>query len=67
MRGLDPRIPLRQAMLCLPKRDGRDKPGHDKKTIQLCLGFAAGFLATGLRLAGGFFFSGWALTGSKPT
>jgi hypothetical protein len=65
-------------MLCLPKRDGRDigersdavlwtvMPGHDKKIIQLCFGFAAGFLATGLRLAGGF-FSGWALTGSKPT
>src|SRR5258708_33774356 len=28
MRGLDPRISLRDA-LCLPKRDGRDKPGHD--------------------------------------
>ena len=26
---LDPRIPLRDA-LCPPKRDGRDKPGHDK-------------------------------------
>jgi 2-oxoglutarate ferredoxin oxidoreductase subunit beta len=29
MRGLDPRIPLRRA-LCFPKRDGRDKPGHDE-------------------------------------
>src|SRR5215208_1238125 len=28
MRGLDPRISLREA-LCPPKRDGRDKPGHD--------------------------------------
>ena len=31
MRGLDPRIPLRKAPHCPPKRDGRDnKPGHDK-------------------------------------
>src|SRR5215813_4247769 len=29
MRGLDPRIPLRRAQ-CPPKRDGRDKPGHDR-------------------------------------
>src|SRR5215813_2330469 len=29
MRGLDPRIPLRRAQ-CAPKRDGRDKPGHDR-------------------------------------
>jgi hypothetical protein len=28
MPGLVPGIPLRKA-LCLPKRDGRDKPGHD--------------------------------------
>src|SRR5215471_10048718 len=28
MRGLDPRIPLRDAP-CSPKRDGRDEPGHD--------------------------------------
>jgi hypothetical protein len=27
--GLDPAIPLRKAM-CVPYRDGRDKPGHDK-------------------------------------
>jgi hypothetical protein len=26
--GLDPAISLREAP-CLPKRDGRDKPGHD--------------------------------------
>ena len=29
MRGLDPRIPIRDA-LCSPERDGRDKPGHDR-------------------------------------
>src|SRR5947208_11433379 len=29
MRGLDPRIPLRDALHCPPKRDGRDEPGHD--------------------------------------
>jgi hypothetical protein len=28
MRGLDPRIPIIRAQ-CPPKRDGRDKPGHD--------------------------------------
>jgi len=28
MPGLVPGIPLRRAQ-CLPKRDGRDKPGHD--------------------------------------
>jgi hypothetical protein len=28
--GLDLVIPLRSAILCLSKRDGRDKPGHDK-------------------------------------
>jgi putative ABC transport system substrate-binding protein len=28
MRGLDPRIPIRDAPR-LPERDGRDKPGHD--------------------------------------
>ena len=29
MPGLDPGISLRGARLCLPYRDGRDKPGHD--------------------------------------
>jgi hypothetical protein len=29
MRGLDPRISIMRALLCLAKRDGRDKPGHD--------------------------------------
>jgi hypothetical protein len=29
MPGLVPGIPIRKAMPCLPKRDGRDKPGHD--------------------------------------
>jgi hypothetical protein len=33
MRGFIPRIPLRMATLCLPKRDGRHKAGHDKKRI----------------------------------
>jgi hypothetical protein len=28
MRGLDPRIPIARSQ-CPPKRDGRDKPGHD--------------------------------------
>src|SRR5690242_9595366 len=32
MRGLDPRIPIRRAERP-PKRDGRDKPGHDKHGI----------------------------------
>jgi len=27
--GLVPAIPIRRAMHCVPKRDGRDKPGHD--------------------------------------
>jgi hypothetical protein len=27
--GLGPAISLRLAVPCLPKRDGRDKPGHD--------------------------------------
>src|ERR1019366_5942525 len=31
--GLVPVIPLRDA-LCPPKRDGRDKPGHDKLEIE---------------------------------
>src|SRR6476620_6062036 len=30
--GLVPVIPARRAQ-CLPKRDGRDKPGHDKQTL----------------------------------
>jgi hypothetical protein len=30
MRGLDPRIPIRDAQPCPSKRDGRDKPGHGK-------------------------------------
>jgi hypothetical protein len=30
MRGLDPRIPMRDAQPCFPERDGRDKPGHDE-------------------------------------
>jgi hypothetical protein len=29
--GLDPAIPIMLARLCLPKRDGRVKPGHDEK------------------------------------
>jgi aerobic carbon-monoxide dehydrogenase small subunit len=29
MRGLDPRIPLRDARPCLPDRDRRDKPGDE--------------------------------------
>jgi hypothetical protein len=33
MRGLDPRIPI-VGTQCPPKRDGRDKPGHDD-TIKL--------------------------------
>src|SRR5690242_6249484 len=28
--GLVPAIPIRRAQSCLPKRDGRDKPGHDE-------------------------------------
>jgi len=28
--GLVPSIPIREAQQCLPKRDGRDKPGHDE-------------------------------------
>ena len=32
MPDLVPGIPLRRAQ-CVPKRDGRDKPGHDKKLI----------------------------------
>jgi hypothetical protein len=28
--GLGPVIPLRRARPCVSKRDGRDKPGHDK-------------------------------------
>jgi hypothetical protein len=28
MRGLDPRIPF-WGRIAFPKRDGRDKPGHD--------------------------------------
>jgi hypothetical protein len=28
--GLDPAIPIIWAQLCLGKRDGRDKPGHDE-------------------------------------
>src|SRR5437899_1341978 len=31
MRGLVPRISLRLAWQCLLYRDGRDKPGHDKR------------------------------------
>ena len=34
MRGLDPRIPFRLA-LCVHKRDGRDKPGHDRCLMNL--------------------------------
>src|ERR1700730_15265842 len=34
MRGLDPRIPPRKAWPCPPKRDGRDKPGHDERLFQ---------------------------------
>jgi len=30
--GLGPVIPLRRAW-CVPKRDGRDKPGHDKIVV----------------------------------
>jgi hypothetical protein len=30
MRGLDPRNPLREERNS-PKRDGRDKPGHDEQ------------------------------------
>src|SRR5215510_8700311 len=30
MPGLVPGIPLRMARPCRTKRDGRDKPGHDK-------------------------------------
>ena len=30
MPGLVPGIPLRLAR-CVPNRDGRDKPGHDKR------------------------------------
>jgi hypothetical protein len=37
MPGLDPGIPLERAMF-VPKRDGRDKPGHDGgETIGLFL------------------------------
>jgi hypothetical protein len=32
MAGLDPAIPLRDA-LCSPKRDHRDKPGDDKEKV----------------------------------
>jgi hypothetical protein len=28
--GLVPEIPIVKAQLCLPKQDGRDKPGHDE-------------------------------------
>jgi hypothetical protein len=28
--GLVPAIPIREAQPCLPKRDARDKPGHDE-------------------------------------
>jgi hypothetical protein len=31
MRGLDPRIPFGMARRFHPKRDGRDKPGHDEQ------------------------------------
>ncbi len=31
MAGLVPAISLRMAMPCVPKRDARDKRGHDKK------------------------------------
>jgi hypothetical protein len=31
--GLVPVIPLRLAMSCVPKRDGRDKPGHDQGVL----------------------------------
>src|SRR5262245_29984786 len=33
MPGLVPGIPLRDARPCQTKRDGRDKPGHDKKAL----------------------------------
>jgi hypothetical protein len=28
--GLVPAIPIMDVRRCLPKRDGRDKPGHDR-------------------------------------
>lgn len=37
MRGLVPRIPLRWARLCVPKRDGRVKLGHDKTNYAITL------------------------------
>src|SRR5215208_6066695 len=51
MRGLDPRIPLRMAQRRQAKRDGRDRPGHDKgyviakscpshSRLSICRGFA---------------------------
>jgi hypothetical protein len=33
MAGLVPAIPLREAELCLPKRDHRDKPGDDGRKL----------------------------------
>jgi hypothetical protein len=33
MPGLVPGISLREA-LCPPKRDGRDKPGHDEREFK---------------------------------
>jgi hypothetical protein len=31
--GLVPAIPIKGAWLCLPNRDGRDKPGHDEPRV----------------------------------
>src|ERR1035437_283557 len=38
--GLVPAIPLRMA-LCVPKRDGRDEPGHDRKNTALAKGLSS--------------------------
>src|SRR5947207_2877946 len=31
MPGLVPGIPIERVRRCVPKRDGRDKPGHDRQ------------------------------------
>jgi len=50
MPGLDPGIPLKMPRRCQHKRDGRDKPGHDKTNTRhhrlvskrkVCLGSSA--------------------------
>jgi lytic murein transglycosylase len=45
--GLVPVIPLRDAQ-CPPKRDGRDKPGHDRRKYVLALIFSLLLVATAL-------------------